>query len=107
MHTVMVHNNAFDCILLTDYKGTVVSAWDATKQIIINYTRIPAKNWQVGQWPLGFNPDTDYDEDEIEAAHDLHTIAAYGEEVGRDGAMSDERRKFWFPEESHSPASKE
>ena len=93
-HLVMTSNNAYDSILLVDGSDRVLSAWTADSQLVHDYAHIPAEDWkECGQWwPEGFDPDS---ADNSEIADKLRTIAAYGDEVGRDGGMSDQRREFW------------
>jgi hypothetical protein len=92
MTLVMTHNGGYDSILLVDSNDVVRSAFRADEQTLAEYTRIPADNWEINQWPYDFDPAQQDDED-LAAA--LLTIEAYGEEVGRNGSMSDERREFW------------
>lgn len=94
MHTVMTHNNGFDSILLVDLNGAVVSAWTADRETITNYVNDKAdvQDWPVGSWPLGSHPDVDYDE---ATSAIMRTVAGYGDECGRDGEMTDERKVFY------------
>ena len=92
MKTVMTSNNAYDSILLVDSNDVVLSAWTADKQLVHDYSHIPAGDWEIGQWPMGFDPEQQDDE---ALAAELRTIGAYGDEIGRNGAMSDSRREFW------------
>ena len=92
MHTVMATNNAYDSILLVDDAERVVSAWPAGRNIVEDFlTDTDASDWNTGEFPGFANPADEDNEDE------LRTIAAYGEECGRDGIItSDERKQFWL-----------
>jgi hypothetical protein len=95
MQTVITTNNAYDTILLIDENEQVVSRWDADKQTVADYVRhgANADDWAVGEWPNGFAPDQ---QDTEEAEAELRTVAAYGEEYGRNGKIDNaERREFW------------
>ena len=91
MQTVMTSNNAYDSILLVDSNDVVLSAWTADRQLVHDYNHIPSEDWEINQWPMGFDPEQQDDD----LAGQLRTIAAYGDEIGRDGVMSDSRREFW------------
>lgn len=93
MQTVMTSNNAYDSILLVNSNDVVLSAWIADRQLIHDYSHIPAEDWEINQWPMGFDP---AQQDEEELASELLTISAYGDEIGRNGEMSDSRREFWI-----------
>lgn len=92
MQTVLTSNNAYDSVLLVDFADVVLSAWTADRQLMHDYSHIPAEDWEIDQWPLGFNPHHSENES---IAEELLTISAYGEEIGRDGEISVERREFW------------
>jgi hypothetical protein len=92
----MATNNAYDSILLVGENDMVLSAWTADKQTIYDFIRDGknADNWNAGEWSTFSNPAGEENEDE------LRTIAAYGDECGRDGVIADSRRReFWMPEE--------
>ena len=92
MHTVMATNNAYDSILLVDDAERVVSAWQADRETVEDFlTDTDASQWNAGEFASFANPADEDNEDE------LRTIAAYGEECGRDGIItSDERKQFWL-----------
>ncbi len=95
MQTVITTNNAYDTILLIDENEQVVSRWDADKRTVADYINSGANaaDWNANEWPNGFAPE---DQDTEEAEAELRTIAAYGEEYGRNGQIqSAERREFW------------
>ena len=89
--TVMTTNNGYDTILLVDENDRVISAWQADKQTVAEYAASAGKadEWHENEWSTFRDPAMSENEDE------LRTIGAYGEEIGRNGAMSDERREFW------------
>ncbi len=95
MQTVITTNNAYDTILLIDENEQVVSRWDVDTETLADYiaTGANANDWNTGEWPSGFAPEEADTEEQIE---ELRTIAAYGEEYGRNGQiLSEERREFW------------
>lgn len=95
MQTVIVTNNAYDTILLVDENDVVRSRWDATKQLVLGYVAngANASDWNTDEWPAGFAPS---EQDTEEDAAELLTIAAYGQEYGRNGRIdNEERRNFW------------
>jgi hypothetical protein len=94
MHTVITKNNAYDTILLVDDNDTVLSRWDVEPVTLRDYISITdASEWEAGFWPAGFAPEQ---QDTEEAQNEMRTIAAYGEEYGRDGKINDdERAEFW------------
>jgi len=95
MQTVLTTNNAYDTLLLVTENGTVVSRWPVTRETLVNYIADGARtnNWHIGEWPAGFSPD-EAETEEVES--ELRTIAAYGEEYGRNGKIDNaERQEFW------------
>ena len=92
MRTVVTTNNGYDSILLVDDNDKVVSAWGAEKATLEAFVRdTDAAEWNEGEWHTFGDPTGEEIEDE------LRTIAAFGEECGRDGVIaSDERKRFWF-----------
>ena len=104
-HTVLVTNNAFDVILLVDANDIVLSAWMANADTIRRYIDQGAQPnaWEVGQWYMDPNPDNDED---AQIADAMSAIDSYGDEVGRDGAITDEKRKrFWLGDDAPGPTA--
>lgn len=94
--TVMTTNNGYDTILLVDSNDHVLSAWMATPETVESYvsTGEQGNEWEPGQFAGFTDPSGEDNEDE------LRTVAAYGTECGRNGLISDERRKaFWIREQ--------
>jgi hypothetical protein len=95
MQTVITTSNAYDTILLIDENEQVVSRWDVTPETLADYIRdgANAAEWNTGEFPNGFAPE---DQDTEDAEAELRTIAAYGEEYGRNSQVDNaERREFW------------
>jgi len=88
-HTIMTHNNGYDMILLVNDDDDVVSAWEATDEVMRNYTTdTDADLWETGVGSDGLDDDG--------CPTMFYAISDYGDEVGRDGEMTVERRAFWF-----------
>jgi len=77
---VFVHNGGYDSVLLVDADGRVLSRWDVTPKVAQDYLREGSK---PELWD-----DQGNDED--------LTIADFGEIVGENGNLSNERREFWL-----------
>ena len=95
MQTVIVTNNGYDTVLLIDESDKVLSAWTATKDVVLDYLRDgdEAEDWNTDQWPTGFDPELQTDE---QLASELRVVATYGAEYGRNGVIDDEARaEFW------------
>lgn len=93
VQTVFVTNNAYDTILLVDGNDRVLSAWVVTPLVAMDYVWAEdgADAWISGYWSPEFGI-----RDGEPVSEELHTIAAYGEECGRDGRIDDPaRREFW------------
>lgn len=82
LETALVHNNATDFVLLLvdDY---VVSAFEATPNVVEDYIDLQPADFEQGEFP-GYLEEP------------LHKITDYGEIIGYNGDLGS-REDFWMP----------